>query len=72
MESEGVMENTKKVPIDKVKSICKIGQGNECCRYLVCGASGFECVKGTDTGKFLDSRVAKGTITARGDNCNCA
>ena len=65
------MENTKplKIPMEEVKTICKLGQGTECCRYLVCGTSGFECVKGTDTGRFLDSRVAKGTITARGDNC---
>ncbi len=28
-----------------VKDVCKIGQGNLCCRYLVVGKDGFECVK---------------------------
>ena len=71
LRGEG-MEVAKRISADKVKTVCKVGQGAECCRYLVCGSKGFECVKGTDTGKFLDSRVAKGTITAKGDNCEGA
>ena len=66
------MEITEKVSISIAKDICKIGQGEVCCRYLICGANGFECAKGTDTGRFLDSRVTKGTITAKGDNCEGA
>ena len=23
--------------------ICKIGQGADCCSWLICGSSGFEC-----------------------------
>jgi len=30
---------------EHVKNVCKIGQGNDCCRYLVLGAEGFECAK---------------------------
>jgi hypothetical protein len=52
-----------------VKAVCKIGQGNDCCRYLVCGVKGFECVKNDSLKKLLDDRVSKGTIVARGDNC---
>jgi len=55
---------------EHVKNVCKIGQGNECCRYLVIGGSGFECVKNTEMKKYLDSRVAMETIVARGDNCD--
>lgn len=52
-----------------IKEICKIGQGNECCRYLIIG-NGFECAKGTDLQQHLDLRVKTLSITARGDNCN--
>jgi len=53
-----------------VKTICKIGQGHECCRYLVMGASGFECAKLTSLRRNLDLRVFNKTIHARGDNCD--
>jgi hypothetical protein len=54
---------------DFVKSTCKPGT-TECCRYIVVGGSGFECVKGDPGMKAqLDDRVLKGTIRAVGDNC---
>lgn len=53
-----------------VKTVCKIGQGADCCRYLaLTGGQGFSCQKHTDLRDYLDERVAKETITARGDNC---
>ena len=52
-----------------VKEVCRIGQGNACCRYMVIGAQGFECVKNTQMKGYLDSRVAMETMVARGDNC---
>ena len=53
-----------------MKEICKIGQGAHCCRYLICGSKGFECAKlHQDLMAALDMRVASGTMTARGDNC---
>ena len=54
---------------EHVKNICKLRQGNTCCRYLVISGSGFECMRGTDMKAYLDSRVAMETIVARGDNC---
>lgn len=54
---------------DQVKDVCKIGQGAECCRYLVTGANGFECAKLTSLRLTIDNRVEQGTFTARGDNC---
>jgi len=52
-----------------VKAVCKVGQ-LECCRYLTMGPNGWSCEKGTPALKaLLDDRVAKGTIRARGDNC---
>lgn len=54
---------------EHVKNVCKIGQGHDCCRYLVMGAQGFECTKGTSLQVVLDARVYNNTITAQGDNC---
>jgi len=53
-----------------VKDVCKIGQGHMCCRYLVMGTRGFECVKHSAMATLLDNRVETETITARGDNCD--
>lgn len=53
-----------------VKFTCKIGQGHDCCRYLVMGTGGFECAKLTEMKGLLDKRVNDHTITARGDNCD--
>ena len=30
---------------DEAESICKLGQGAECCAFLVCGPKGFECIR---------------------------
>lgn len=54
---------------EHIKEVCKIGQGHQCCRYLVMGGKGFECAKHTELKMLLDTRVATETITARGDNC---
>ena len=54
---------------EHIKNVCKLGQFNDCCRYLVIGTQGFECVKDTEMKDYLDSRVAMETMVARGDNC---
>jgi hypothetical protein len=48
-------------------TVCKIGQGSECCRYLTCGAQGFNCEKHTSLAWTIDGRVDQ--MTAKGDNC---
>lgn len=53
-----------------VKDICKIGQGRDCCRYLVAGSDGFECAKLTSMKASIDWRVATSTMTAIDDNCD--
>lgn len=50
-----------------LKEICKMGQGNDCCRYIICGADGIECGKGTEFQLAIDANVSK--MTAKGDNC---
>jgi hypothetical protein len=60
------MKITKK----QLKEVCKIGQGEECCRYLTCGSKGFECAKNTPLQITLDDRVLKDQMNAQGDNCD--
>lgn len=55
---------------EQVRNVCKAGQGNACCRYLVIGARGFECVRDSEMKAYLDARVAMEMMVARGDNCN--
>lgn len=50
-----------------IKDVCKIGQGSECCKYLLMGSKGFEC--GKITSKELIDRVWNSSKTAQGDNC---
>lgn len=51
-----------------VKDVCKIGQGHDCCRYLVMGTKGFECAKlQLSLRHTIDGRVHK--MSAQADNC---
>ena len=59
-----------KIDKDQVVGICKVGYGEECCSYLVVGAAGFECTKGTELAYSIELRLAEGTMNAKGDNCN--
>lgn len=53
-----------------IKQICKIGQGGACCKYLVMGTEGFECMKVNSAYKALiDEKWAKEQHVAQGDNC---
>jgi hypothetical protein len=52
-----------------VEKVCKITQGTDCCRFLSVGAGGFECQKNTEIAEYINSRVARGSYTANGDNC---
>jgi len=57
-------------PTDEIaKTVCKMGQGHKCCRYLTIGGDGWSCEKWGDLRATLDARAAAGTMVARGDNC---
>jgi len=55
---------------ETLKNVCKIGAGKECCRYLACGADGFECLKNTPLATVMDNRVKAGKANAQGNNCD--
>ena len=55
---------------EHIENICKPGQGKSCCRYLVVGPDGLECIKKTEHKKTMDARVMFNSMVAQGDNCN--
>ncbi len=48
-------------------TICKMGQGDKCCRYLGVGTKGWECFKESSLKETLDNRVQH--MVAKSDNC---
>lgn len=52
-----------------IENICKIGQGEECCRYLLCGPNGFECAKHSKLKNIIDQRANSNLMAAKGNNC---
>ena len=54
---------------DYVKNICKIGQGKDCCRYLIFG-TGFECAKLTTVSRIIDVHATLPSYTSKGNNCD--
>lgn len=58
------------IPTEFIKKTCKIGQGYDCCRYLACGKSGFQCLKHTTLSSQVNARAVAKTMVARADNCN--
>lgn len=53
-----------------VDETCRPGAGVHTCRYLVMGASGWDCAKLSDLAWTLDRRASEGTMTALGNNCD--
>ena len=54
---------------EHVKTVCKIGQGAACCRYLTAGGGGFSCAKFTSLREGPDERAKDKKMNALGDNC---
>lgn len=62
------------LPDEHVAKVCQPGKGAATCRYLTMTpmkpSAGWTCVKLVPGLKaYLDDRVARETIRARGDNC---
>lgn len=60
----------KLIPSKMLKEVCKIGQGAECCRFIVVSDEGLMCAKNkTVSHDVLNNLVNEGIMTAQGDNC---
>lgn len=54
---------------DWAKRVCKLGQGAECCRYLLWQRGGWSCLKNTESRATMDEWARGHNWTAKGDNC---
>ena len=59
----------ERITTEVADTVCKMGQGAACCRYLSIGASGWSCLKHSDMKDYLDMRVARDALTSKADNC---
>lgn len=63
-----LIKQDEKADMNHIFDVCKIGQDEKCCRYLVAGSGGFECAKDEIGLKnTIDLRVE--TMNAKSDNC---
>ena len=52
---------------EEAKTICRVGQGSECCAFVIVGGNGFECIRMSyPTNAPIFSRLEKGTMNAKG------
>jgi hypothetical protein len=54
---------------DWAKTVCLIGKGALCCRYLTLAPGGWSCAKNTSLKTLLDHKVTDNQMGAHGDNC---
>jgi len=53
---------------EEAKTICKLGQGEKCCAFLVVSSTGFECIRmDYPTNTTIFTRLKDGTMNAKGE-----
>ncbi len=53
---------------DEAATICKLGQGAECCAFLVRDSKGFQCVRmDYPTNADIIAKLKEGTMNAKGE-----
>lgn len=56
-----------KLTDDYVKQICRLGQGENCCAFLVIGSKGFECaLRSPELSRIIIFRLENGAMSAKG------
>jgi len=67
------MSNNNHLPDDdpRLKSLCRIGEGKLCCRWLARGGKGYFCAKlDPEIRAWIEQESAAGRVGAQGDNCD--
>lgn len=61
------------IPDNHLKAVCRIGEGADCCRYIVrelFSTGPYECAKhDANLKEQIDRRHLAGSMVARADNC---
>jgi len=53
---------------DESQDICKLGKGEECCAFIVCGPDGFECIRMSyPANGVIFTRLEEGAMKAKGE-----
>lgn len=68
--SKVLSDKKRTISKDALKSICRIGEGHDTCRYIMRNKDEYVCVKNSVVQISIDDRVEKGGMVARGDNCS--
>jgi len=56
-----------KLTNEEAKTICKLGQGDKCCAFLIFSPTGFECIlRDYPVNSYIFNRLEKGTMNAKG------
>lgn len=50
-------------------TVCRFGQGEDCCAFLMIGGDGPVCAKGSNIEPVIRHKLNEGTTHAKGDNC---
>jgi len=63
----GDWSTTFTMTVEEAKKCCKLGQGSECCAFLVMGAK-FECIRlAYPSSATIFKRLEEGTMVAQGE-----
>lgn len=58
------------LPPGYLEAVCKLGQGEKACSFLMHDGSNPSCAKGSGFEIIIRQRRAEGSIRSRGDNCS--
>ena len=65
---EGDFSTEVRLTNDEAKTICRIGQEEKCCAFLVMAPEGFECIRRSyPANGSIFSRLEDGTMNAKGE-----
>lgn len=57
-----------KLTEEEAKDICRVGQGEKCCAFLVMASTGFKCIRlSYPANGSIFSSLEKGTMNAKGE-----
>ena len=63
----GAFSTEVKLSVEEAKDICRLGQMEKCCAFLVMSPTGFECIRlSYPANSTIFDRLEKGTMNAKG------
>lgn len=58
------------IPEGYEKTVCKAGEGADCCSFLGVGGKGWMCLKKGEFEALIEKRRLEKTMVAMSDNCS--